>query len=195
MCYTAAGCETVIELLIPITTKRLELRRLTLDDAEVMFAYRSNPLVAKYQGWKPDSVEQTREFINKLSGIEPDTPGTWIQLALVHRDSRQMIGDCGLHFLKDDRRQSEIGITLSPSHQRQGYALEAVRDVIEYLFTELGKHRVFASMDPRNTAVIELFKRVGMRQEAHMIESLWLNGEWVDDVIFAILDREWRSRQ
>ena len=50
-------------------------------------------------------------------------------------------------------------------------------------------------MDPHNTAVIELFKRVGMRQEAHMVESLWLNGEWVDDVIFAILEREWQSPQ
>ena len=183
------------ELLIPIITQRLELRPLTLHDAEAMFAYRSDPSVAKYQGWKPESVEQTREFINTLSGVEADTPGTWFQLGLVHRASGVLIGDCGLHFLEDDRRQSEIGITLSPSHQRHGYALEAVRAVLEYLFTGLGKHRVFASMDPRNTAVIELFKRVGMRQEAHLVESLWLNGEWVDDVIFAILEREWRSRQ
>jgi RimJ/RimL family protein N-acetyltransferase len=179
----------------PIITERLELRRLTTDDADALFAYRSNPIVAKYQDWKPESVEQTRAFIDKLSGIELDTPLTWFQLALVHRETRQLIGDCGLHFLKDDRRQSEIGITLAPSHQRQGFALETVRAVLEYVFTGLGKHRVFASMDPRNTAVIELFKRVGMRQEAHMVESLWLNGEWVDDVIFAILEREWRSRQ
>jgi RimJ/RimL family protein N-acetyltransferase len=185
----------VIDLPIPIITERLELRPLSVDDAEALFAYRSDTIVAKYQDWKPESVQHTREFINKLSGNEPDTPGTWFQLAIVHRESGQLIGDCGLHFLKDDRRQSEIGITLAPSHQRQGYALEAVQAVLEYLFTGLGKHRVFASMDPRNTAVIELFKRVGMRQEAHLVESLWLNGEWVDDVIFAILEREWRSRQ
>ena len=185
----------MIELHIPIITERLELRRLMPDDAEAMFAYRSDPIVAKYQDWKPESVEQTREFINRLSDIDLDTPGTWFQLALVHRESGELIGDCGLRFLKDDRRQSEIGITLAPSHQRQGYALETVRAVLEYLFTGLGKHRVFASMDPRNTAVIELFKRVGMRQEAHFVESLWLKSEWVDDVIFAVLAREWRTRQ
>jgi RimJ/RimL family protein N-acetyltransferase len=149
--------------------------------------------VAKYQDWKPKSVEQAREFINKLSGIAPDTPGTWFQFAIVHRENGLLIGDCGLHFL-DDRRQAEIGITLAPSHQRRGYALETVRAALEFLFTALGKHRVFASMDPRNTAVIQLFKRVGMRQEAHLVESLWLDGEWVDDVIFAILRREWCSR-
>ena len=112
-----------------------------------MLAYRSDPNVAKYQGWKPESVDQTQQLINRLSGIELDMPGTWFQLALVHRESCQLIGDCGLHFLKDYRRQSEIGITLAPSHQRQGYALEAVRAVLEYLFTGLGKHRVFASMN------------------------------------------------
>lgn len=30
-----------------------------------------------------------------------------------------------------------------------------------------------------------------MRQEAHLRESLWLHGEWVDDAVFAILAREW----
>ena len=34
-------------------------------------------------------------------------------------------------------------------------------------------------------------KRLGMRQEAHFKESLWFKGEWADDVVFAILAREW----
>jgi RimJ/RimL family protein N-acetyltransferase len=182
-------------LLSPIITERLELRPLTLGDAECLYAYRSDPNVAKYQGWKPASVDEAQEFFNKLTNIAPNTPGTWFQLALVHRASGELVGDCGLHFLKDDNRQCEIGITVSPLHQRRGYAREAVQSALEFLFVGLGKHRVFASIDPRNTPAIELFKRVGMRQEAHFVESLWLNGEWVDDVIFAVLQREWRSRQ
>jgi RimJ/RimL family protein N-acetyltransferase len=34
-----------------------------------------------------------------------------------------------------------------------------------------------------------------MRREAHLIESLWLKGEWVDDVIYAMLKREWAANQ
>jgi RimJ/RimL family protein N-acetyltransferase len=178
-----------------ITTERLILRRLRTGDAEPMFQYRSNPVVAKYQDWIPDSVEQTREFINSTSGIELDTPDTWFQLALVHRDSDRLIGDCGLHFFSSERRQAEIGITLATACQRQGYASEAVQAVLAFLFVELGKHRVFASVDPRNSAAIALFERVGMRKEAHFVENLWWKGMWVDDVIFAMLEREWRSRQ
>jgi RimJ/RimL family protein N-acetyltransferase len=184
-----------IELFSPILTERLELRPLTPDDAECLFAYRSDPNVAKYQGWQPRTLIQTREFINKLSDVAPDTPGTWFQCALVHRASGELVGDCGLHFVKDDLKQCEIGITVSRSHQRNGYASEAVHAALEYLFVGLSKHRVFASIDPRNTSAIELFKRVGMRQEAHFVESLWLNEEWVDDLIFAMLDREWRPRR
>jgi RimJ/RimL family protein N-acetyltransferase len=38
-----------------------------------------------------------------------------------------------------------------------------------------------------------LLKAVGMHQEAHFRESLLFRGEWVDDVVFALLAREWRN--
>jgi RimJ/RimL family protein N-acetyltransferase len=157
-----------------------------------MFLYRSDPVVARYQDWKLVSIDATRQFIDTGSRVDIDTPDTWFQLALVHLASETLIGDCGLHFLSSDPRQIEIGITLAPSHHHQGYGLEAVMAVLEFLFAKLHKHRVFASVDPRNTAAIALFSRVGMRKEAHFIENLWINGEWVDDVIFAMLEREWK---
>jgi RimJ/RimL family protein N-acetyltransferase len=56
----------------------------------------------------------------------------------------------------------------------------------------LDTHRVFASVDPRNTASMALFEHLGMRPEAHFRQSLWFKGDWVDDVVFAILKSEWR---
>lgn len=80
---------------------------------------------------------------------------------------------------------------MSPSYQRQGYGVEAVKGLLGHLFCSLQKHRVFASVDPRNLASIALLWRVGMRQEAHFHQSLWIKGEWVDDVMFGILSSEW----
>jgi RimJ/RimL family protein N-acetyltransferase len=37
-------------------------------------------------------------------------------------------------------------------------------------------------------------ERIGMRKEAHLTHSLFLKGEWVDELVFAILDQEWRAR-
>lgn len=55
------------------------------------------------------------------------------------------------------------------------------------MFNELEKHRIITSIDPENINSIELVKRIGFRKEAHFIESLYINGKWVDDVIFALL--------
>ena len=57
------------------------------------------------------------------------------------------------------------------------------------------RHRIQASVDPRNVASMALLRSLGMRQEAHFRESLWLQDAWVDDVVFAMLAREWPSHR
>ena len=73
----------------------------------------------------------------------------------------------------------------------KGYATEALRAMVDYLFANLGKHRIVASVDPRNTPSIRLIERLGFRKEAHFKESYYLRGEWVDDIIYAMLRTEW----
>jgi RimJ/RimL family protein N-acetyltransferase len=174
----------------PILTERLRIQRPALCDAETMFRYRSDPVINYYQTWVPASVDEVRTFIAGLMEIEIDTPGRWFQLGLFDRDTGAMAGDCGIHVQASDPRQAEIGITLARTFQGRGLATEALGAVIEYLFTKRGKHRVFGSVDPRNTASMALLARVGMRREAHFVESLWFKGAWADDVIFAMLERE-----
>ena len=181
-------------MFVPMQTDRLTLRRLSPDDAPTVHSYRSDPEVFKYQMWRPRSVDDTRQFLAQLAAVEPDTPGTWLQLALVSRDDNAVVGDCGIRFPDNDPHQVELGSTLRPSHQRRGLASEALLAVLAYVFESLHKRRVFASVDPRNQASIALLNRIGMRQEAHFRESLLVEGEWVDDIVYAMLVREWEER-
>jgi RimJ/RimL family protein N-acetyltransferase len=174
-------------------TDRLVLRALRPDDAETMFAYRSDPEIMRYQGWDPESLDDVREFVADNAGYHAYAPGSWRQFAITLRPDGTMIGDCGVHVPEDKPEQAEFGITLAPSFQRRGYASEALRALLRLVFDTLGKHRAFASVDPRNLPSIALFERAGFRKEAHHVESLWLMGEWVDDVIFAMLRREWAA--
>ncbi len=176
-----------------VVTERLLLRRLRPDDAETMFAYRSDPEIMRYQGWDPESLAGVREFIADNAREEPFAPGSWRQFAIAVRSTGELAGDCGVHVPYDKPEQAEFGITVAPAFQRQGYAAEALRALLRLTFDTLGKHRVFASVDPRNAPSIALFERAGFRKEAHHVESLWLMGEWVDDVIVAMLAREWRA--
>ena len=182
-------------MFVELLTPRLALRRLAPSDVEAMFEYRSRPDVARFQTWEPQSLEQVHSFVEGLLNVEPDTPGAWFQLAITLQESGLLIGDCGLHFLAEETRQAEVGITLAPAYQGKGYATEALEAVLDYLLVTLGKHRVCATVDPRNRPSVALLKRVGMRQEAHLRESLWFKGAWADDLIFAVLEREWMSRK
>lgn len=174
-----------------IATDHVILTPLDSADAPALFAYRSLPEVSRYQGWEPQSLDDVIAFVDSLAGTEFDTPGTWFQFAIHLRDSRALIGDLGVRFLEDGG-QAEVGFTLAPASQGKGLASEALAAVLDHLFGRSGKHRVFASVDPRNHSSVRLLRRIGMRQEAHLRESLLFKGEWVDDMIFAILASEWR---
>jgi RimJ/RimL family protein N-acetyltransferase len=173
---------------------RVALRELAGTDAEAVFAYRSLPEVCRYQCWEPASIEEVRGFIDGLTGVELGTPGRWLQLAVLRRDGGELVGDCGIQVLADDPSQAEVGITLAPGAQGRGLATEAMQALLGLLLGRLGLHRVIGSVDPRNMASVALMHRLGLRQEAHHVESLRFKGGWADDLVFAILDREWRDR-
>lgn len=176
---------------IVIFTQRLLLRPLRASDAEAMFRYRSDPQVDKFQGLKPKTIDDINEFINVKICKIPDVPNTWYQLGIINKTADELIGDIGIHFIGGEDLHVEIGYTLSLEYQGKGYASEAVAGVIDYLFEVLKKHRITASVDPRNIRSIALLERIGMRKEAHFIKSIWFDDEWADDIIYAVLNEEW----
>lgn len=174
-----------------INTERLLIRRLEKKDAKEFFDYRAMPEIYRYQSWKPTHINEAEEFIDLNIGVVPNTPDAWLQLAICLKDGR-LIGDMGIHFLDDD--QIEIGYTLSPDAQGNGYASEAVSAVVSYIFSELKKHRVTASVDPDNVHSIKLLERIGFRKEAHFIKSYRMDDRWCDDCIYAMLEEDWKQQ-
>lgn len=174
-----------------IETERLVLDALRADDAAALFAYRGDDEVAKYQGWKPGSVDEAAAFIADQSARTFGAADSWCQLAIRSRGSGELLGDFGVHFpiCKDD--PIEFGLSLKPVHQGKGYAREVMTAAIDRAFRRWGYRRLVGSVDPRNTASMALCRSLGLRQEAHHVESYRFRGVWVDDVIFALLAREW----
>lgn len=171
----------------------ITLRRFTLADIRPFVAYRSDPDVARYQSWDaPYRLDQGERLIRAMQRQHPDTPGQWFQFAVILSSTGELIGDCGTKSDAADPRQAEIGYTIAKQRHGRGHGLDTVGTLLGYLFDGRGKHRVTASCDPRNTGSIRLLERIGMRREGHLRESIWFNGEWADDVLFAMLDREWK---
>ena len=87
----------------------------------------------------------------------------------------------------------QVGV--SAAARGQGLATRALRLLITHLFAD-GFHRVKARVDPRNTASLRLFDRLGFRREGHERLCYWdaEHGEWTDEVLFAVLSSEWRRQ-
>jgi len=180
--------------MIVLSSDRIVLRQIESEDADKIFEYRSQPEIYQFQSWKPSTIQEVNDFITHRIVREPNIKNSWFQLAIIEKETNALIGDVGLHFLPEEPDQVEIGITLRKESQGKGLATEVLRLVFDYLFITLKKHRIIASVDPQNIASIRLMERLGMRKEAHFRKSLFMNGKWQDDMIYALLETEWLQK-
>jgi RimJ/RimL family protein N-acetyltransferase len=178
-------------MLQHILTERLTLRTLEATDADAVHAYRVDPEVSRYQDWPFSSIDDVRAFLARQQGADPFALNDWFQIAITLRCTGEVVGDCGLRARDNDRRQVELGITLARAFHHRGLGSEALSALLEFLFSQAETHRIYCSVDPRNRPCLRLLEKAGFRREAHMVESLWINGQWADDVILALLRREW----
>lgn len=176
-----------------INSQRLILRPMEVSDRSALFQYRSDKITNKFQAWIPDSLEDVTIFLGKISK-NYNRPDSWFQFAIIEKESGKLIGDLGIHFLEEGSRQVELGCTLNKDFHGKGYANEALSSTMNSLFLDLNIHRIFASIDPNNSSSIKMMEKLAFRKEAHFKESLFLNGEWVDDVVYAILQNEWTNK-
>lgn len=167
------------------------LRPLADTDLPDVLAYRSRPDVYRYLENEPMDAAQVATFIQERRD-GPDGPEDPVRLARAIDLDGVVIGDVVLRSGPVEHRQAEIGWVLHPAHQGHGYAAEAARELADWAFGELGIHRVWAQLDPRNEASARLCERLGMRREAHLHEESWFKGDWGDLVIYAVLESEWR---
>ncbi len=171
-----------------ITTGRLVLKTLDIADAPTVFAYRSDPEIARFQSFCPAELSEVQDFILRSTAAF-NVEDTWFQLGIYREGA--LIGDLGIHFIGPHNSQCEIGYTLAKSAQGQGYGQEAVRAAVSHLFDSLKKHRITASLDPRNTASIKLLEQLGFRREGCFVKSYYNQGVWEDDLVYAVLGEEW----
>ena len=187
---------TTKPISLPFETPRLILRAFRPEDAAAFSAYRSEPEVARFQGWSaPYSLEQAQEFVTEMMQAVPGTPGQWYQIAMEEKASGQVIGDVAFHIEANSPQQAILGITLAGAAQGKGYAIEAMQRLLQFLFEDLELHRVSAYIDVDNPASYHLVERLGFRREGHFIENTWFKGAWGSEYFYALLAREWREKQ
>ena len=177
-----------------LTAPRLVLRRFRATDIPAFVRYRADPEVARFQSWENFTAEDGDRFYDWVRTQHPDTAGAWFQVAVALRDGDAIVGDCGLHALAEPANAVEIGFTLAPEHQGQGYASEAVACLLDYVFGRLGKSRALALTDVRNARSIAVLERLGFARDPAPRGPVLFKGEPCEEYLYRLERAEWVPR-
>jgi RimJ/RimL family protein N-acetyltransferase/protein tyrosine phosphatase (PTP) superfamily phosphohydrolase (DUF442 family) len=175
-----------------LETERLVLRDFVESDVESVHAYGTEPEVYQYMIWGPNTLEQTRGFIEQelMHQTEPDRRA--YEFAIVQRSDDQLVGGVGLRVRSAEHLEADIGYVLARLAWGNGYATEAARRVIAFGFDVLGMHRIYATADVRNLASQHVLEKLGMRREGTLRQNQCIRDTWRDTAMYAVLEDEWR---
>jgi RimJ/RimL family protein N-acetyltransferase len=184
-------CAISLRPAYPLRTARLSLRPLSPADIPTLLEYHTRADTHRFLPMAPFDEATMRQRLadGPWSRSTLDAPGDLITLGVEHRATGELLGDAMLRWHTETL--GEIGYVFNPAHHGQGYATETARELLRLGFDEMGLHRITAGIIALNTPSIGVVQRLGMRQEARHVESWMLGSTWVDQLTFAILDREW----
>jgi RimJ/RimL family protein N-acetyltransferase len=180
--------------MVTIVTERLELREFNQADWVLVHEYASDPEVTRYVGWGPNSLEDTKNFILRAMSYQREEPRRKFDLAITLKEGNTLIGGCSIRVSDPDNREGSIGYLLRRQFWGRGYATEASQALLDFGFGKLGMHRISAWCDVENTASSRVLERIGMQREGRLREFRLIRGEWHDSYLYAVLDREWKSK-
>jgi len=145
-----------------LTTERLILRRLSVEDENEIYAIRSDERVNKYLDRQScTSLDEALKFINKINaGILNNESIYW---AVSFKDKKKLIGTICLWNISDDCSKADIGFELFPEYQGKGIMQEAAKAVIEYGFNIMGLKRIEGEVAPGNTKSINLMRKFNFK--------------------------------
>jgi len=181
--------------VLPIATERMILRPFAPGDLDALVAIHGDERVVRYLPWGVrDRAELAGVLEEKTRRTRVEREGDGLNLAGVDAQTGALVADLSLMWRSAEHRQGEVGYILHPAHEGRGYATEGARAMLALGFDGLALHRIYGRIDARNAASARVLERLGMRREAHLVENEHLKGEWTDEVVYALLAREWVTR-
>lgn len=177
-----------------LETKRLILRRMTMDDAEFYLKHFSDPTIVALSAYEaPKDIEAARQELREYC-VDIFTLNAGIRWGITLKDAPELIGTCGFYKWIKHAYHAEIGYDLAPEFRRKGIMKEALTAMIDYLFGTVGLNRIQALMDPGNLASIKLVESLGFREEGVLREFTRFRGKFLNDAVYSVLASEWKDR-
>ncbi len=167
--------------VLPWEADGLRLRTLRPTDLDAFLVWRSDPEVARYQGWMPMDATTALAFLQSQAWASPQPAGTWRQIGVTDAANDRLLGDVGI-WLFPDARAAELGISVAPAAQGRGVGRWAIASLCELLFAHAGVERIRAAADVRNLPCLRMLEAAGLHHCG--LRGVVSKGEACEEQIF-----------
>jgi len=172
---------------IKLITERFILREIRKSDWKDVHEYAVDPDVYKFMPWGPNTVEDTKNYIQRSINSRQEVPRTKFELAIILKSKQKRIGGCGITVSDAGNKQGWIGYCLNKNYWQQGYVTEVSAKLLEFGFEKLDLHRIYATCDTKNIGSARVLEKIGMQREGHMRDDKLIRKKWRDSFLYAIL--------
>lgn len=175
---------------VQIETARLALRTPNAADAEAVSAFhlRNHGHLKWTEETRPEGYHTPGSWRDRLIEWERERQsGAALRLLVMPRaEPRLVIGMVNFsNIIRGPFQGCYLGYKIDAAHEGQGFMCEAVSAAVDYVFNQLGLHRVMASYLPSNTRSANLLRRLGFVTEGYARDYLFIDGQWRDHVLTA----------
>jgi len=176
-----------------IETKNLILRRFRESDIKRFYAYRNHPEIRRYvgEGWCDCTYDKAKEFIKEQAVAEPKNAKQWFQVAIEKKSDNELIGDMGMYTPGENENQIQMFVTIAPDYQQEGFAEEAIKAALDYIFENLDVEQVIAIIDIRNRAAVNLLERLDFHRHGEFTTGEEVDGEDITEHLFTMIKDQW----
>jgi ribosomal-protein-alanine N-acetyltransferase len=174
-----------------LATERLVLRKITVEDARALYAFRSDPVGQRFNGGAMAIPAEAIRLIGELdSGFEERSKIHW---GVTVAEEGIVIGLFGFANWSHEHRRAEIGFSLHRDYWGRGLGLEAARVLLEYGFGAMDLNRIHACCWVENLHSVALLERLGFSREGTLREEFFADGCFHDEAHYALLRTEYLS--
>lgn len=177
--------------MFSLETNHLIIRNWTSNDYDDAHEYASCAEVSKLMDWGPNSLRETKVFVDTAINTAKLKPRRLYELAIELKSESKVVGGIGLAINDPQYSTAMLGYALNKNYWRKGIASEASIELLKFGFNKLDLHRIYATTDTENIGSQKVLEKCGLRKEGHMVEDSHIKGRWRDTFYYGILKREW----
>ena len=165
--------------------EKVKLRPVEDSDMDDLHRWWNDPeLAGEYAGYGPKSRIEVEELVK----------GGWFYIISSRSEDRK-IGFIAYYVVRQDYLHLfEIGYRMEPSERRKGYTTEAVRLLIDYIFTAKREvERIGSVIDVENVPSQRVLEKNGFKREAELRKRFYNKGQYRNEYMYSLLREEWEK--